>query len=226
MNGKKESSNTLPAAVRESLETALPRISNELAARELWVNRFTAADRRKFDVPWPEVWKKHNSIIEMWHVARGTPTSNACIVEIAHALGFINGTQRESLLDALGASTRSGLASGGRGRSTAATPHWNNDTKKLSYQNQTVRKVVRPKQAYNIVTILNAFQDAGWPHRIDDPLVGRKPSDDTRRRDISNLNKGLRKGLLKFACDGNGTGFVWNKIEKAKSKKPAKRLPR
>ena len=225
MNGKNDSSDTLPAAVRESLETARNRISNELAARELWTNRFTAADRRKFDVPWPEVWKKHNSIIEMWHVARGTPTLNACIVEIAHALGFINGTHRESLLDALGASTRSGLASGGRGRSTAATPHWNNDTKKLSYLNQTVREVVRPKQAYNIVTILNAFQDAGWPHRIDDPF-GRKPSDDTRRRDISNLNKGLRNGRLKFACDGNGTGFVWNKIEKPKSKKPAKRLPR
>ena len=225
MNGKNDSSDTLPAAVRESLETARNRISNELAARELWTNRFTAADRRKFDVPWPEVWKKHNNIIEMWRIARGTPTFNACIVEIAHALGFINGTHRESLLDALGASTRSGLASGGRGRSIAATPHWDNDTQKLSYLNQTVRKVMRPKQAYNIVTILNAFQDAGWPHRIDDPF-GRKPSDDTRRRDISNLNKGLRNGRLKFACDGNGTGFVWNKIEKPKSKKPAKRSPR
>ena len=113
-------------------------------------------------MPWPEVWKKHNSIIEMWHIARGTPTLNACIVEIAHALSFIDGTQRESLLDALGASTRSGLASGGRGRSIAATPHWDNDTKKLSYRNQTVREVMRPNQAHNIVKILQSFHNAGW----------------------------------------------------------------
>jgi len=224
VNGKKDSSNTLPAAVRESLETAWNRISNELAARELWTNRFTAADRRKFAEPWPEVWKKHN-IIGMWHIARGTPTWNECIVEVAHALGFINGPRRESLLEALGVDTHSGKASGARARSTAPKPHWDDEARELRYLGQLVRVVKKPKQAHNIVTILREFQAAGWPPRIDDPLR-RQSSDQTRRSDVENLKKLLLKPLLTFACDGNGTGFLWKKVEKPKAKKASKRRRR
>ncbi len=224
MNGKKDSSNTLPAAVRESLETAWNRISNELAARELWTNRFTAADRRKFAEPWPEVWKKHN-IIGMWHIARGTPTWNECIVEVAHALGFVNGPRRESLLEALGAHTHPGKASGARARSTGPKPHWDEEPRELRYLGQLVRVVKKPKQAHNIVTILREFQAAGWPARIDDPLR-RQSSDQTRRSDVENLKKLLLKPLLTFACDGNGTGFLWKKVEKPKAKKASKRRRR
>jgi hypothetical protein len=61
-----------------------------------------------------------------------------------------------------------------------------------------------------------------WPPRIDDPH-GRKPNDETRRRDVSNLNAGLDTTLMKFACDGNGTGFLWRRIAPVKAAKPRKR---
>jgi hypothetical protein len=222
MDRKTEShSEPIPQAVQRSLETALARIWNETAARELWTKQFTAADRRKFAEPWPAVWKKHN-IIGMWHIARGTPTWNECIVELAHALGFINVPRRESLLEALGANTHPGKVSGARARSTVAIPHWDDEARELRYRGQLVRVVKRPKQAHNIVTILRAFQKAGWPARIDDPFR-RQSSDQTRRRDVENLNKLLLKPLLKFECDGNGTGFLWKKIAQNKTKKPAKR---
>jgi len=214
----------MPQAVQRSLETALARIQNETAARELWTNRFTAADRRKFAEPWPEVWKKHNTI-GMWHIARGTSTWNECIVEVAHALGFINGPRRESLLEALGANTRLGQASAARTGPAAAIPHWDDDARELRYRGQLVRVVKRPTQALNIVTILRAFQAAGWPARIDDPFR-RKSSDQTRRSDVENLKKLLLKPLLTFACDGNGTGFLWKKVEKPKAKKASKRRRR
>ena len=222
MDRKTEShSEPMPHAVQRSLETALARIQNETAARELWTNRFTAADRRKFAEPWPEVWKKHN-IIGMWHIARGTPTWNECIIEIAHALGFINVQRRHSLLDELGAKPRAGMARTSR---PSAVPHWDEDARELRYLGQVVRVVKKPKQAHNIVGILRAFEAAGWPHRIDDPHR-RKPSDQTRRRDVENLNKRLLKPLLKFGCDGNGTGFLWKKIAQPTAKKTAKRSRR
>ena len=158
----------MPQAVQRSLETALARIWNETAARELWTDCFTAADRRKFAEPWPEVWKKHN-IIGMWHIARGTPTWNECIIEIAHALGFINVQRRHSL-----------PMRWRRSRpvwpdfSAVCVPHWDEDARELRYLGQVVRVVKKPRR--NIVGILRAFEAAGWPHRIDDPHR-RKPSD-------------------------------------------------
>ena len=107
-------------------------------------------------------------------------------------------------------------------------PHWDEEARELRYRGKVVRVVTRPKQAYNIVEILRAFEAAGWPPRVDDPHR-RKPNDETRRRDVSNLNKGLDTSLLKFACDGDGTGFLWRRVStprsKAKAKKAGKRQP-
>jgi hypothetical protein len=82
--------------------------------------------------------------------------------------------------------------------------------------------VRRPSLAPNIVRLLRTFEKAGWPARIDDPFH-RQRSDETRRRDVETLNKRLLKPLLKFECDGNGTGFLWKKIVQPRAKKPAKR---
>ena len=65
--------------------------------RELWGNRFTAADRRKFAGPVQEVLERHHTI-ELWNIARSTPTPNQCIVEVAYAVGLINDSRRESLM--------------------------------------------------------------------------------------------------------------------------------
>jgi hypothetical protein len=208
--------NDLPDALRESLETLLQRIYNETAKRELWANRFTATDRRKFPAG-DAALRKHN-IIELCHLARGTATWNECIVEVAHALGFINDVRRATLLEALGAKP-SQTKGGGR---SSAVPHWDDDARELRYGGKVVRVVRRPRQAHNIVAILRAFEAAGWPARIDDPHH-RKANDETRRRDMSNLNKGLDTTLLRFACDGNGTGFLWQRVKQPKAAKPAAR---
>ncbi len=220
MAGKKEAEHAeLPAAMRESIEALLQKIFSETAKRELWANRFTTTDRLKFSGG-DAALRKHN-IIELWHIARGTATWNECIVEVAHALGFINDARRASLLEALGAMPSKAKG----GRRPSAVPHWDEDARELRYLGQVVRVVKKPKQAHNIVGILRAFEEAGWPRRIDDPHR-RKPSDQTRRRDVENLNKRLLKPLLKFECDGNGTGFLWKKIAQPTVKKTAKRSRR
>ena len=211
----------LPDAVYEELQRLRDLIRSDTVKRELWGNRFTAADRRKFAGPVQEVLERHHTI-ELWNIARGTPTPNQCIVEVAYAVGLINDSRRESLLDALGAKPRAGTI--GKQRS-AAVPHWDEASRELRFQGKVVRVVKRPKQAHNIVTILRAFEAAGWPPRIDDPH-GRKSSDEARRRDMSNLNRGLDTSLMKFECDGDGTGFLWKKILQPKTAKTAKRRKR
>jgi hypothetical protein len=208
----------LPAELRERLQGLLDRILNDTAKRELWENRFTAADRGRFVKPGLPPPQKIN-VVEMWHIARGTPTWNECIVEVSYALGFINAGRRETLLEQLGARRPPGRSPYKR---AGAVPHWDEEARELRYRGRVVRVVKRPRQAYNIVTILRAFEAAGWPPRIDDPHR-RKPNDDTRRRDVSNLKKGLDKTLLTFACDGDGTGFLWRKAVKPRAKKPSKR---
>ena len=208
----------LPAALRESLQRLVDLISNDTAKRELWSERFTAADRKKFEKPGILPPEKHG-IIDLWRIARGTPTWNECIVEVANALGFINGQRRDALLSELATKLRAGMASNAR---SAAVPHWDNEARELRYRGQVVRTVKRLDQAYNIVKILRAFEEAGWPPRIDDPH-GRKSNDETRRRDMSSLNKRMLKPLLKFECDGTGTGFLWKKVAATKAKKLAKR---
>lgn len=208
----------LPAALRASLQRLIDLISNDTAKRELWSNRFTAADRKKFEKPGILPPEKYG-IVDLWRIARGAPTWNECIVEVAHALDFINGPRRDTLLAELGAKPRAGMARNSR---SADVPHWDDDARELRYLGQVVRVVKSPKLAHNIVGILQAFEAAGWPPRIDDPH-GRKSNDDTRRRDVETLNKRRLKPLLKFECDGTGTGFIWKQVESPKPKKSAKR---
>jgi hypothetical protein len=165
-----------------------------------------------------EVLKQH-SVPVLWHFARGTPTWNECLVEAGHALGFINGPRRDVLLVALGAT---GPGRAGEHSRESALPVWDEDARELRFQGRVVRRVARPKQAYNIVTILRAFQAKGWPPTIDDPFA-RKSNDVTRRRDISSLNSRLDTTVLTFSCDGNGKGFSWKRVAHAGVKKSAKK---
>jgi hypothetical protein len=63
----------LPDAVYEELQRLRDLIRSDTVKRELWGNRFTAADRRKFAGPVQEVLERHHTI-ELWNIARGTPT--------------------------------------------------------------------------------------------------------------------------------------------------------
>lgn len=66
----------LPDTVYEELQRLRDLIRSDTVKRDLWANRFTAADRRKFAGPEKEVLKQHHTI-ELWHIARSTPTPSA-----------------------------------------------------------------------------------------------------------------------------------------------------
>jgi hypothetical protein len=61
--------------------------------------------------------------------------------------------------------------------------------------------------------ILLAFEEAGWPPRIDDPLPpnGKSSPQDRRRAAISHLNRGQLNRLIIYSSDG-GEGICWAPI--------------
>jgi hypothetical protein len=93
--------------------------------------------------------------------------------------------------------------------STLVIPHWDGERRQLWYREQLV-KWYRAR-ALSQETILAAFEEEGWPPRIDDPL-GRGNGCDPRVRlheAVKGLNRGQMRRLLVFRRDGSGEGVTW-----------------
>ena len=64
-------------------------------------------------------------------------------------------------------------------------------------------------------TVLGAFQEEGWPRRIDDPLPPKAEQDPKTRlhNTIKRLNRCQQHKVLHFFGDGTGTGICWRYVE-------------
>ena len=69
----------------------------------------------------------------------------------------------------------------------------------------------------NQETVLMAFQEEGWPPRIDDPLPPHPELDPKRRLHdtIKCLNHNQQNRLIQFHGDGTGEGVLWELLETA-----------
>jgi hypothetical protein len=75
---------------------------------------------------------------------------------------------------------------------------------------QTLLKKFR-SQARTQEVVLAAFEEEGWPRRIDDPIAPR-PFVECKHRlrsTIQSLNRFHEEPLLRFRADGSGEGIVW-----------------
>ena len=92
-------------------------------------------------------------------------------------------------------------------------PHWNAVTRELQFQDVIVK--CYKWKAENQEMVLNAFQEEGWPHRIDDPLPPQRDQDCKRRLcdTIKCLNRKQTNGLIRFHGDGTGEGVFWKRLE-------------
>jgi hypothetical protein len=94
-------------------------------------------------------------------------------------------------------------------------PHWDPALRVLRLGGTVIKRLNRA--APNQEAILSAFQEEGWPARIDDPIP---PKDDLvakcRLRDaIRWLNRNLEPRLLRFYGDGSGEGICWELLASA-----------
>lgn len=115
----------------------------------------------------------------------GHPTSQA---ELPHFFGKTNGHRR------------------------GAVPTWDKERRELRVNEKLVKHFRWP--AVNQETILAAFDEEGWPPRIDDPLPPL-PEQDSKRRlhdTIKCMNKNQHQNLIQFHGDGTGEGVTWELI--------------
>jgi hypothetical protein len=87
-------------------------------------------------------------------------------------------------------------------------PRWDAATRTLFYGGE-VCKVFRQAEG-NQERILAAFEEDGWPKRIDDPLPGDKTFDPGQRlrNAVRNLNTSQDNKRIHFAADGR-QGILW-----------------
>ena len=59
-----------------------------------------------------------------------------------------------------------------------------------------------------------AFEEEGWPAKIDDPLAPQSQQDPKRRLHdtIKCLNRNQKNELLHFRGDGTGEGILWELV--------------
>lgn len=89
------------------------------------------------------------------------------------------------------------------------TPRWDSAKRMLCVNGTLVKRF--KWSAANQEAILAAFEEEGWPPRIDDPL-SPQPEQDAKRRlsdTIKCLNRKQTNPLLHFRGDGAGEGVVW-----------------
>ena len=206
----------VPDWARDELEKACQRVQNLTAAQRLWDRVFTEKDRRRCGGTLAAAWTADTGLtVEMYCTARDT-TADRALVEVAHAPGFVNDRMGSDLLDALGEQPT---------ERDPEKPHWDKQARELRFRGVVVRRLPKPASSKNVVRILDEFEDLGWPTRIDDPLT-RGGKDDRRRRAVETLNGRMLSDTIRFACDGDGTGFLWRAKPRRAAKKAAKRKRR
>jgi hypothetical protein len=93
--------------------------------------------------------------------------------------------------------------------SSAELPHWDTQVRELHVGGRLVKRFRVPSP--NQERILAAFEEEGWPPRIDDPLPPHPEQEPKRRlRDtIKSLNRHQINRLLHLTGDGTGQGIRW-----------------
>jgi hypothetical protein len=89
------------------------------------------------------------------------------------------------------------------------SPKWDDQRRQLRVGSDVVKEFKLPSP--NQETVLMAFEEEGWPPRIDDPLPPL-PQLDPRRRlhdTIKALNRKQKQLLVRFMGDGSGEGIRW-----------------
>jgi hypothetical protein len=187
-------------AIKE-LKILYPRVQNPAAAKRLWEQILSPKERKKLGGTLAKSYDEaKGGTAYIWsRLHRGT--GERAIVEAAYRLGFIHDSKREWLLRELGETVP-------RNHEPNDRPVWDKERRELRFRGAVVRKVPRPNAARNVVKVLDAFEEEGWPSRIDSPLPNAKDHQRLHAT-VRSINDGIVRNRIKFSADGTGEGFIW-----------------
>ncbi len=100
----------------------------------------------------------------------------------------------------------------GEGVETDLRPIWDPERRELRVGGVVVKQFKVP--AANQEAILAAFEEEGWPIRVDDPL-SPQPDQEPKTRlhhTINSLNRNQQHPLVRFTGDGSGQGVRWSLV--------------
>jgi hypothetical protein len=88
-------------------------------------------------------------------------------------------------------------------------PVWDLPRRELRIGITVVKRFAQPAPSQE--RVLAAFEEEGWPPRIDDPLPPARDQDGKRRlhSTISNLNRSQERQLVRFSGGGDGLSVSW-----------------
>jgi hypothetical protein len=101
------------------------------------------------------------------------------------------------------------------GQKVRLVPVWERDRQILHLDGVVVKQFKTP--APNQETILSAFEEEGWPDRIDDPIPPQLSQDAKARLHdaINALNRNQKHRLIHFMGDGSGQGIRWELVKRS-----------
>jgi len=110
---------------------------------------------------------------------------------------------------------------GGLRAAPGAIPVWDRDRQELRLGGVVVKQFKVP--AVNQERILAAFEEEGWPVRIDDPLPPVYDQDPKIRLHdtIVSLNRNQKHPLIRFYGDGTGQGVRWGRVASPRAPGPS-----
>jgi hypothetical protein len=145
----------------------------------------------------PEQWVTINSILQV--VAKQRRLSLECaLLDLAYAVDAIETGQYQRLRRAVGGPVNTEYR---------PIPCWDPESGVLSFNGRTIRRF--SPRATNARPVLSAFQEQGWPVRIDDPLP-RGGNSRRLRETVRTLNG--KTEAIKFFSDGKSSGFRWQEL--------------
>jgi hypothetical protein len=99
-------------------------------------------------------------------------------------------------------------------------PRWDAAARTLWWEGRVAKRLLRGAPAQEAV--LAAFEGAGWPGRIDDPLEPDPEADPKGRlrETVKSLNARLKAGTIRFHADGTGRGVLWKRVPRKRAKPP------
>ncbi len=152
------------------------------SADRLWQIVLTEADRQQLGGDLQECYSRYGTF-GMWAELKGVSKLRA-LIEVGRKLGFLDDTHFRWLIREIGEEDQNSTEPG--------RPRWDRKLCELRFEGRLIKKVRGPKVARNIVALLDAFEEEGWPPHIFDPLrAGPNPK---RLQDtVESLNVGLEE---------------------------------
>ncbi len=184
--------------VANELNTARHRVRAAVAAERMWRHLFTEEDRQRLGGDLETCWPRLGTI-RMWMQARGVCLEQA-VIEVALGLKLMSEETADWLRRELDLQSAPPKPPSDR-------PIWRADTGELLFEGRVIRHVRVLRDPSNIHQLLDAFEAAGWPARIDNVLpYGQQQLHETLR----SLNRSLER--IRFRSQGGGDAIIWERF--------------